>query len=461
MSRLDGHELGRRAGPLVLVLVLASWAWAWHRGAQRPDPDLFPFLKRAWPGATYTPLPGGGGFEVLQDGQAVGRATVGRASGYSGPLVLAVGTSGDGRVRALAILEYPDTPDLMPRVRPFLSALVGRSVSEGFEVGHAVDAVTGATLTSRGLARAALDGAQRIAESGGPRAGPPGGIAFGAPEACLVALVALGAIGRNRPSLRPRARQALRLAALALSLATIGFLFNRPWVIAFPVRLLAGDFPSWRTHLYWYLLLGSLLFAFSRSGRSPYCPWICPFGAAQDVVGLPFGARKRRVPHRLLFTWVKGALLWLAVFLGLLYRSPGGASYEVFATFFRLSGTGFQAAILAIVLLAALFFRRPFCHWVCPVDTTERLARLVRVRALRFVGRGPAPHPPRPIVLRVVVERPPTPVFRRLRNGVLTLAGLLCALLVLGHLHERLGSSSRASPENLLGRTFVAPTPSP
>lgn len=129
-------------------------------------------------------------------------------------------------------------------------------------------------------------------------------------------------------------------------------------MIAFPVRLLAGDFPSWRTHLYWYLLLGSLLFASSRTGRNPYCPWICPFGAAQDVIGLPLGARRRRIPHALLFAWVKGALLWLAVFLGLLYRSPGGASYEVFAMLFRLSGTGFQAAILVIVLLAALLFSR-------------------------------------------------------------------------------------------------------
>jgi len=51
---------------------------------------------------------------------------------------------------------------------------------------------------------------------------------------------------------------------------------------------------------------------------------------------------------------------------------------------------------------------------------------------------------------------PAVPVFRRLRNGALTAAGLLCALLVLGHLHERLSAQGHGAPEGLLGRTFVS-----
>jgi polyferredoxin len=266
-----------------------------------------------------------------------------------------------------------------------------------------------------------------------------------------------GAVGRNRPSLAPRTRKALRAGTLVVSLATIGFAWNRPWVIAFPIRLLAGDWPSWTTHLYWYVLFGSLLLAFSRTGRNAYCPWICPFGAAQDVIGLVGGARKRRMPSALLFTWVKRVLLWLAVLLGLLYRAPGAVSYEVFAAFFRLSGSAFQIAILAIVLVTAVFVSRPFCHWVCPVDTTEQVARYARVRALRLLGRESGlPRASRPILLSADPEpRPPVPVFRRLRNGVLTAAGLVCVLLVLGHLHERLSARGRGTQEGLLGRTFV------
>jgi hypothetical protein len=283
-------------------------------------------------------------------------------------------------------------------------------------------------------------------------------VQLGAPEVVLVLLFLAGAVGRNRPGLRPRTRQLLRAGTLLASLATIGFLWNRPWVIAFPTRLLAGDWPSWTTHLYWYVLLAGLLLAFNRTGRNPYCPWICPFGAAQDVVGLVGGARKRRLPSALLFTWVKRALLWLAVLLGLLYRAPGATSYEVFAAFFRLSGTGFQYAILALVLVTAVFVSRPFCGWVCPVDTTEQLARYARTRVLRLVGRETGlPRPRRPVLLRAAPEPPPAvPVFRRLRNRLLTAAGLLCALLVLGHFHERLSALGRGNQEGLLGRTFVS-----
>jgi len=456
-ARIDWHELSRRAGPPFLAFVLLTGAWAWKAGADRPAPDLYPFLKRAWPGAQYGPLPGGT-FEVKRDGRIVGYVAPGTASGYSGPLTLAVGTSPEGRIRSVAILEYRDTPDLMRGATKLLGSLLDKGPADAFEVGVDVDAVTGATFSSRGLALAARDAAQAVAERGVARStGAPAPVQFGAPEIVLVLLLLAGAVGRNRPGLSPRTRKALRAGTLLTSLATLGFLWNRPWVIAFPTRLLAGDWPSRTTHLYWYILLAGILLAFNRTGKNPYCPWICPFGAAQDVIGLVGGARKRRMPAALLFTWVKRVLLWLAVLLGLLYRSPGATSYEVFAAFFRLSGTGFQFAILAIVLATAIVVSRPFCNWVCPVDTTEQIARHVRARALRLLGRETGrPRPRRPILLRADSEpRPPVPVFRRLRNGLLTAAGLLCALLVLGHVHERLSAQGRGAQEGLLGRTFV------
>ena len=456
--KIDWHELSRRAGPAFLAFVLLTWAWASTKGRDRPAPDLDPFLRRAWPGAQYAPLPGGA-FEVKRDGQTLGYAAPGTASGYGGPLTLAVGTSPEGRIRSVAVLEYRDTPDLMRGATKLLGSLLDKSAADGFEVGHDVDAVTGATFSSRGIALAAQEAARTVAERGMARStGARARVQLGAPEIVLVLLFLAGAVGRNRPGLRPRTRKLLRAGTLLASLATIGFLWNRPWVIAFPTRLLAGDWPSWTTHLYWYILLAGLLLAFSRTGRNPYCPWICPFGAAQDVIGLVGGARKRRLPSALLFTWVKRVLLWLAVLLGLLYRAPGATSYEVFAAFFRLSGTGFQYAILALVLVTAVFVSRPFCGWVCPVDTTEHLARYARTRALRLVGRETGlPRPRRPVLLRAAPEvLPAVPVFRRLRNRLLTAAGLLCALLVLGHFHERLSAQGRGNQEGLLGRTFVS-----
>jgi hypothetical protein len=272
---------------------------------------------------------------------------------------------------------------------------------------------------------------------------------FGMPEIVLVLLLATGAVARNRPGLSPRTRKLLRGGTLLVSLATIGFLWNRPWVIAFPTRLLAGDWPSWTTHLYWYILFGSLLLAFNRTGKNAYCPWTCPFGAAQDVIGLAGGARRRRIPSALLFTWVKRVLLWLAVLLGLLCPRAGRRELRVFAAFFRLSGTAFQFAILGVVLVTAVFVSRPFCGWVCPVDATEQIARQVRVRALRRLGREPTPRP-------AGRSRPGKPS----RRGHLSWSSAACATVfttaglsappVLGHPRA---ARPGALPRGPLGRT--------
>ena len=282
----------------------------------------------------------------------------------------------------------------------------------------------------------------------------------GRPRSSSSLLLAAGAVGRNRPGLPPATRKLLRAGTLLSSLATLGFLWNRPWAIAFPTRLLAGDWPSWTTHLYWYVLLGSLLLAFNRTGKNAYCPWICPFGAAQDVIGLAGGARKRRIPSALLFTWVKRVLLWLAVLLGLLYRAPGAVSYEVFAAFFRLSGTGFQLAILAIVLVTAVFVSRPFCNWVCPVDTTEQLARHFRVRALPWLGRETG-RAARRAGRFACASRPAPPAAGAPSSaGCATVFSPRRAFCARSSCWATSTSGSRprarGAPEGLLGRTFVS-----
>lgn len=457
-GRINWRELSRRAGPPFLAFAVVTWAVAWQVGSERPAPDLYPFLKRAWPGADFVQLPAGG-FTVKRQGEVFGYATSGTEAGYSGPITMAVGMTPDGRIHSLAILEYRDTPDLMKRSQKLLRSLLGRSHTDGFEIGRDVDAVSGATFSSRGLANASLQAAQAIASRGMPRTQARRPVEFGAPELVLIGLLAAGAVGRNRPQLKGRARNVLRVGTLLVSLVTLGFLFNRPWVIAFPIRLLSGDFPPWQSHLYWYILFGALLLAFNRTGRNPYCPWICPFGAAQDVIGLVGGARRRLMPAGLLFVWVKRVLLWLAVLLGLLYRNPGAASYEVFATFFRLTGSGFQIAIVVITVVVAIFVSRPFCHWVCPVDTTEQIARFVRVRVMRLFGRARhAPREHRPLWLPVVQGPSPggaDPLFR-FRNGVLIAAGLLCTLLVVGHLYARVSMQSQGVQDDLMSATFVS-----
>ncbi|MCL4838020.1 MAG: 4Fe-4S binding protein [Thermoanaerobaculia bacterium] len=454
--RLDARALSHRLGLPFLFFCLVTWALAGWAGSRRAGPDLAAFAARAWPGATARPE-GGGVLSAHRGGALLGYVATGSAPGYSGPVTLAVAASADGRLRGLALVEYRDTPELLPRVRALLAPLLGRSAAAPLRPGSDYQAVTGATASSAALARAVEEAGREIAARLPDAAAEGRGPRFGAPEVALLALAAVAAAAQNRRRIGARARRRLRAAVLAASLALLGLLFAAPWTIAFPLRLATGVLPPLAANLYWYLLLAVVLLTFSRAGRSPYCPWLCPFGAAQDLLGSATGALRRRPPAALLFLWVKRLLLWLAVLLGLLHRAPGAASYEPFATLFRLEGSGFQIAALAVVLALALAVRRPFCAWLCPVDAIEQPLRRLRRALGRLAGRpAPARRDRRPLL--PVLAAPPAPApatLARLRARLLVAAGLLGALLLLAHLGARLAHLSRGEQEGLAARTFV------
>jgi len=446
----------RWAGPVVFALALVLWGVAGYAGARRPEPDLLPFLKRAWPVASYDRR-GDGVVVVRRQGEVVGYGSSASAGGYGGPITVALASTSAGKIHAAAMLEYRDTPGVRPSVQKLLAQIAGRSVRDPLAIGEDLDAVTGATQSSLGVASATRLAAERLVDRVAVAAP---GLALGAPEAVLLALFALALYGRHNRKLAPRLRGSLRWATLLASFALLGWLWNRPYVLAWPLRLAGGDWPAPASHLYGYLLLGLLLLGFDRTGRGPWCPWLCPFGAAQDLAGLVGGARRRRVPAPRLFLWVKRGLLVAAVALGLAYRSPGAASYEVFATLFRGNGSGFQVAILVFVGAGALFVARPFCHWLCPVDVLERSLRSARASALRLLGRGARAETPAPAGrLPVVVSPPVRDPLRVLRDRALIGVGLFCAGLVVAHLANAFAAMSRGSQSGVMSESFVAARP--
>lgn len=442
----------RRYALWAVLAALALWAGAWLLGARRPEPDLLPFLKRAFPFADYRQT-APGTYRVSRAGEWVGWGAAGSATGYGGAVTVALASDVTGTVRAAALLEYRDTPGLGGSMQPLLASLAGRGVETPLAIGEDLDAVTGATFSSGGVAAAARAAAERIV--GRPREARRGP-AFGAPEAAVVLLFATAWLARHRRRLSPQARSLLRSLVLLASLATLGFLWNRPWVIAFPARLAAGDWPSLPGHLYWYLLLLALLVGFDRSGRSPWCPWLCPFGAAQDLVGLAGGARRRRLGARRFFLAAKTLLLVAAVASALAFRSPAAASFEVFAALFRGRGSPQQVAVLVFVGLAALVVSRPFCHWLCPVDVLERTLGGLRRRLFGTRRKGL-----RTTLLPVVPVELPAGPLRRLRDRVLTAVGVFCLALVIVHLVSAFRAVSAGNQFGLMSETYVAAQAAP
>lgn len=112
-------------------------------------PDAAGFEKRSIDGIDYYAASGSSGL--------CGYGVLVTADGYSGPIKILAGVNPDGIVQGIAILDHCETPGFGAKINEicqmeneprFLRQFKGKPAS-GLEVGKNIDAVTGATISSR------------------------------------------------------------------------------------------------------------------------------------------------------------------------------------------------------------------------------------------------------------------------------------------------------------------------
>jgi hypothetical protein len=375
----------RRVDRLAALAATATLVVAWLAGAALSPVDVTPFLPDALTSAErFEPLEGDT-FAAFRGEERLGFVATGESAGYGGPLTVAVGVDPEGAVRGTAIVAHRETPSFFDRVvrSGLRGRLAGKGYADPFALGDDVDGVTGATATSRALAEAVRSGSRRVAaEQLGktvPEPEPPP-VRFGAPEITVLVLYAVGFVGQRR---RLRFRKALRWATLLTGLFVLGFWLVVPLTISRVSSFLLGFWPQWQTNLYWYLLIGGILFIATVDNKNGYCAWFCPFGAAQECMAVIGGAKLTVArAYRRRLVWVHRGLAWLALMLALLFRNPGVSSYEVFGALFAFTGSTALFALLGILLVVSLFVKRPWCHYLCPLDPVYDVVRLGRAWVL-------------------------------------------------------------------------------
>ncbi len=370
----------------IAAAVLAWFVACWFIGSSRGQSDLGPFFALAYPDAT----------EVVRisdtvsradgpDGRVLGYVAEASASGYGGPLSLVVAVDPEGRAESLSVLRHRETPAFVERLkRPgFLDRLAGRTYRDPIQLEEDVDGVSGATYTARAATQAVRRAVDEVAQ--GPLDLPiperERRVVFGAPEVVLLCLFGV-AVAQRRLKISKQVKNRLRWASLIAGLVTLGLLYNHPFVLAHLNMVMLGYWPEWQTHLFWYILIVGVLAFKSIERWNVYCYDFCPFGAAQDLLGMIGGAKSRRVRWSDALNWAKRGLIVAAISLALIYRNPSFTSYEIFGTAFRLEGSNLQFALLAIMVFAAMFYSRPWCQFLCPLHRqgTEGLFDFARLQ---------------------------------------------------------------------------------
>jgi len=350
----------------VLLIVIA-----WIVGYLTAGTDVLPLVQDVLPGATSIKPVNDLFVGYDADGNLVGYAGDGSAPGYGGPVVVLVGVDPAGNILNVIVVEERESPGFFRLVKnsDLLPNYATMPITSPLQLGEDLDAVTGATVSAEGIASAVRTAVRNIAADGlsAPLTPEKRPVQIGWPELILLLLFASGYVGhklRGGPW-----KQRVRWGTLIAGMIFLGFVYTAPLTITMIISLLSGYWPDWRTNLYWYLLIGGILFVTTVDAKNPYCSWFCPFGAFQECVASVSRAKRYRprdlnVPLK----WVQRGLALTAVILGLALRRPGVASYEPFATLFDFRGTTVQWVFLIVVVFASLITYRPFCNYLCPID---------------------------------------------------------------------------------------------
>jgi len=219
----------------------------------------------------------------------------------------------------------------------------------------------------------------------------------------VAALLVLSAIFffQNWLVRRPRLFAWVRRGYLLFTLVWLGWYANAQLsvvnVLTFVNSLVTGF--SWEFFLaaplifiLWAAVAAGLLFW----GRGPFCGWLCPFGALQELtnnlaqwlkvpqVKLPFGLHERLWPVKyMIFLGLFGLSLY-SVALAETYAEVEPFKTAIILKFAR--GWPFVAFALAL-LGAGLFIERFYCRYLCPLGAA--LAIPGRIRMFEWLKRYP------------------------------------------------------------------------
>jgi len=314
------------------------------------------------------------------------RAAAPRVQGYGGPLGLLVTADARGRIRRVAFLEHSETPSYVEAADRFFSALEGKSLlapidvrtsAPGFEPSDAerskassaqpVDAISGATVTSRAVARALEDSGRMLAEPvfGRPYAGEARGARLTEPRYLYLALSLL-----LLPAVFLYAGCWLRRLWLVLHAALGGI-----WL---GVQLSTVQALSWlrlepELNLLTFTGLLAALIALAALAGPLYCGYLCPAGALQELLG--HVGRARRAPVKLdqLARFAKYALLAALITGSLAFGSQSILHLDLLRELWAEKRSGLGVALIALVAAGSLLVPRFGCRYLCPTGALLNL----------------------------------------------------------------------------------------
>ena len=368
---------GRSSRTILIVAALVSLAAAWVYGRLAYDASVERYLAGALPHATKFQLLcfDSGEKLCLFEGRNDQTALVGYVSavegrGYGGPMTVVVGWSREGQLLSLGVPKHKEDGPWFRLLenRGFFEQYIGKSDTGPLELGRGIDAVSGATVSSYGVAEGVLKARELVAKQLGhvvpARLAPP--LKLGLAETLLVlGLVWVAAVRIWRLFAGKSWRRA---PSLVFGFVVLGLWLGQPLSLVNVTAWLVGYLPPFHNSALLYVLVLGVIALAVVLGRNFYCFWLCPFAAVQEGAHLITGSRLQagEVCRRRL-AGTRYLLLWFALLLAFVSRTPSLTVYEPWTALFTLKGSELQWALVAVTLVGAMLVHNFWCTYLCPV----------------------------------------------------------------------------------------------
>lgn len=296
-----------------------------------------------------------GNYALIQEGQ-----------GYGGPFVIGLRVMEDARVHEVVLFDNKETPAFIAKVEKanFQAQFVGKSVTDDFLVDEDIDAVSGATISTRAATMAVRNGAH-LAATEYFKLKPiwkqvPWN--FGLGEILIILMFILAFV--------PKIHQTSpwKYLYMVASLVIVGFYMNASISISSLSGLAMGFIPPLKEHIVWWVLVMGSVLAVVLLGKNVYCYRICPFFWVEWLLNKIGGGQIKLSPGlQQRSRYLANFCLWAALMIIFLSSYPGLGNYEPFAMMFSLDGVGVQWYLLPLALVGSFFLSSFWCRFFCPV----------------------------------------------------------------------------------------------
>jgi len=366
-------------GWTLLFAVLLVYSWNLLERSAEPGPRLLfddarlaevsgseRFEHREDPFHHYLGFPARG--DAAETTALATLAAAPEVTGYAGPINVLLSVDKAGTLTGLSYLESNETPSYIGEIDRWLDTLVGTNLAAGpLSLGR-VDALSGATVSSKAVLEAVNRSARRATEEafGRPMPAPvanaqgPLDAAFWATLALLLIFFPVHLSGSERA----------RLLFQASSLGVLGIWLNTPITEVDLVNLSLGHAAAPAENPQRWLLLGFIGLTTVLFGQV-WCGYLCPFGALQELAsrfGRRLGLRvypDRRLERRV--RWLKFPLLAFVLIAVWISGDSTWASFDPMQHAFGSRLGGWMLLLVILVLAGSLFYVRFWCRYFCPM----------------------------------------------------------------------------------------------